>query len=420
METRNGRYIYQNYRIKLHNLREDQKRRILELSYARRFLYNWALEYSNEEYQKTGKTPPYQAIARVFTKLKKSDPQFMWLDDPRYNITTCRYAFIDLNKAFHNFLVGKCRRPVFKDRKTDSVRFAIRSDTLTFKGEDGRFAFIPGISMRKGDLVDCGNHNIPHHKGIKYENARIKFDGVDYWLTLSIRMYMPFYYEESYHPSGEVIGIDLGVRTAATLSNGMTFDGPDKSKLAMLDNRLRKLQSAVDRDRRRRMKQADSTRTKYYDIPKSKNQIKREMKLAKTRNSIVNIYKSRYHKISREIANLHPSTIVLEDLGVAKVVANATGKQLRHALYQSRMATLSNYIAYKCDQNYTRVIYADRDYPSSQICSHCGSRYEIGRDKIYHCPNCDFVIDRDLNAAINLKNFGLSQMFGQNWQNVIM
>ena len=108
MESIKSGTIYQNYRIKLHNLREDQKYRILELSYARRFLYNWALEYSDYEYKRTGKTPPYQAVARVFTKLKKSDPRFTWLDDPRYNVTTCRYAFIDLSHAYNNFIKGKC------------------------------------------------------------------------------------------------------------------------------------------------------------------------------------------------------------------------------------------------------------------------------------------------------------------------
>lgn len=420
MEKKQGRFIYQNYRIKLHNLREDQKYRILELSYARRFLYNWALEYCNEEYLKTGKTPPYQAVARVFTKLKKSDPRFTWLDDPRYNVTTCRYAFIDLAHAFNNFIIGKCRHPIFKDRKTDSIRFAVRSDTLTFKGEDGRFAFIPGISMRKGDLIDCGNHNIPHGKNVKYENARIKFDGNDYWLSLSIRMEMPFYYDDDYHLPGEVIGIDVGIRTAATLSNGITFDGPDKHRLNILDNRLRKIQSAVDRDRRRRQKLADSTRTKYYDIPKSKNQVKREFKLAKTRNRIANIYRSAYHKIASDIVDMRPSTVVVETLGVARMVSNATGKQLRNALYQGRLATLSEYISYKCEQNYIRVIHADKEYPSSQICSCCGSRYEIGRDKIYSCPVCGMNMDRDLNAAINLRNYGMTQMFGQNWQNINM
>lgn len=262
--------------------------------------------------------------------------------------------------------------------------------------------------MRKGDLIDCGNHNIPFGKNIKYDNVRIKFDGVNYWMSLSVKTIIPIVCNNTIDNDDDVVGIDIGIRTSAYLSNGKSFDGPNEKRLRILDDRLRKIQSAVDRDRRKRFNQSISTKTKYYDIPKSKNQIKRETKLAKTRNRIINIYKSRYHKISREIANEHYKTIVLEDLGVSSIIQNAIGKDLRNNLYQGRLATLSEYISYKCRQEFTTVIYADRDFPSSQICSCCGSRYKIGKEKIYSCPVCGLVIDRDLNASINLKNFGLS------------
>lgn len=403
-------YTYQNYRIKLHGLRDDQKYRILELSYARRFLYNWALEYSDFIYQQSGKTPPYQAIAREFTKLKRSHPRFTWLNDPRYNVTTCRYAFIDLNHAYHNFLSGKCNHPRYKERKTDSIRIAIRSDTLSFKGPDGRYAFIPGVSMKKGDLIDCGNHNIPFKNGVKYENTRIKFDGVDYWLSLSIRMEIPISCNRTYTTDDKITGIDLGIRTPAALSTGVVFDMPYRirNRLSILDNRLRKLQSSVDRDIRRRQTISDRTRTKYEDMPKSKNQLKREEKLAKTRINIHNIYKNFYHKLSKDISQMDHSVVVLETLEVQKMVANAVGKDLRNALYNGRLATLSEYIEYKCTLNGILVIRADKEYPSSQICSNCGHRYHIGREKIYTCPYCGMSMDRDLNAAINLRNYGIS------------
>ena len=419
MESISDTY-YQNYRIKLHNLRDDQITRINELSYARRFLYNWALEYSNDQYEKTGKTPPYQAIARVFTKLKHRDPLFQWLNHPKYNVTTCRYAFIDLNTAFHNFISGKCKHPIFKSRKTDSVRFAIRSDCLTFKGEDGRYAFIPGISMKKGDLIDCGNHNIPFGKGIKYENARIKFDGVDYWLSLSIQMRVPIQPSHPIVHDNPGFGIDVGIRTPATMSDGTTYNmkSISKHRLTVLDRRMRVLQSACDRDVRRRMNESNRTRTKYEDIPKSKNQLKRERRLAKTRTQIVNIYRNFYHNISKDIANKLPAFIVVEDLNIHDMITGAFGNR-RHDIYNGRLATLIEYISYKCQNNNVKVIKAPIDYPSSQLCSKCGHRYQVGKDKIYHCPHCGFEEDRDLNAAINLRNYGMSELYGPNWATVI-
>lgn len=405
MESIHENFEWVNYRIMLHNLTEEQKSRIIANSNARRYLYNWALEICNEHYTKFGKIPNYQEISRFFTKFKKL-PENEWLD--RINVTTCRYAFKDLTNAFHKFIIGMCKHPIFKSRKTDSIRFAIRDDTLSFKGDNGRFAFIPGISAKRGDLIDCGNHNIPHYKGIKYNNVRIKFDGVNYWLSLSVKIYKDAIHKECTNKEN-ILGIDVGVRTAATLSNGKSYDRVNRDRLKVLENRREKIQSAVDKDRYRRKEISISTRTKYYDIPKSKNQVKREHKLAKTMIQIQNLHKSYYHKISKEISNMGYDVIVLESLNIGGAIRNSMASKME--IYESRMSTLAEYIEYKCARNGSIVIRADQHYPSSQICSNCGNRHRIGSSKIYRCEVCGISIDRDLNAAINLKNYGISAMF---------
>ena len=406
MESFHTDYKWKNYRIKLHNLTDDQKYRILNASYARRFLYNWALEICNKEYEKFGKIPNYQELSRRFTLFKK-EPGNEWLD--KINVTTCRYAFIDLGNAFHNFIKGICRHPIFKERKSDSIRIAIRSSDLSFKGIDGRYAFIPVLSGKKGDLIDCGNHNIPYYKGVKYNNVRIKFDGIDYWLSLSVKIYKEQTPIKPVIELDKVIGIDVGVRTAATLSNGKTYERVNPVRLNVLEHRREVLQSAVDRDLRRRMKEADRTRTKYEDIPKSKNQLKREARLAKTRIQIKNLHQSHYHKISKEISEGDYDVVVLETLNISRMIQTANGEGKRE-IYESRMATLAEYIEYKCYNKCKIVIRAERTYPSSQICSRCGNIHKPGPSKVYKCINCGYIIDRDLNAAINLSNYGISKI----------
>ena len=415
LEIKNGSTLYKNYKIKLHNLRQDQKDRFLKISGARRFLYNWAIDICKEYYEKTGKTPSYQEISRIFTVAKKTDQNLQWLDDPMYPVTTCRYAFIDLTSAFHNFFNGTCRFPKYKSRKTDSQKFAVRSDCVNFKGENGEFVFVPGISSGKGDYIYCGNHNIPFKNCRKFTNTRVSFDGVNYWLSLSIENRTPITYVDGYIPDGDIIGIDVGVRAAATLSNGKVYGPhPDILKIRMLEKRQSTLQSACDRDVHRRIKLSESTRTKYYDIPKSKNQLKREERLAKTTHKITNKYKNYYHIISKQIVKSFPSIVVLEDLNVPSMLSKSVkGKQKKHVVHESRMGLLAEYIAYKCEENLIKVVYADRDFPSSQICSCCGNRHSVGKSKVYSCPVCGNKIDRDLNAAINLKNFGISKIFGQ-------
>lgn len=404
MEDINTTCEWKNYRIKLHNLTDEQKQRIINHSNIRRFLYNWGLEMSNKIYKETGRTPNYQELSKMFTSYKKL-PGNEWLD--KANVNVCRYSFIDLGAAFHNFFTGIAKRPIFKSKKTDSIRIAVRPDCLTFKGEDGRYAFIPVLSACKGDLIDCGNHRIPHFKGIKYYNTRIKFDGNDFWLSLSVKLpreepiLMPMVC------TNNTIGIDVGIRTAATLSNGKTYDRVNPYKLGMLEHRRDSLQAAVDRDIRRRMKESARTRTKYEDIPKSKNQLKRESKLAKTRVRIVNLHKSYYHKISREIADMHYDIVTLESLNIPRLIQNANGRG-KNEIYEGRMATLAEYIEYKCKNNGTIVVRAYREFPSSQICSRCGNIHKPGPSKIYECPKCGLSIDRDLNASINLNNYGIS------------
>lgn len=407
MESYDKGYEWKNYRIKLHNLTDDQKNRILKASNARRFLYNWALELCNNYYDEFGKIPNYQELSRYFTEYKKK-PENKWLDE--INVTTCRYAFIDLANAFHKFINGICNRPIFKKKKSDSIRIAVRSDCISFKGEDGRYAFIPLLSSKKGDLIDCGNHNIPHHKGVKYSNARIKFDGNNYWLSMSVKTYSekirvinPVIFMDN------VVGIDVGIRTAATLSNGKTYERANPIRLKVLEHRREVLQSAVDRDRSRRRKESSSTRTKYYDIPKSKNQLKREFRLSKTLIQIQNLYKTHYHKISKDISEGDYDCVVLESLNIPRLIQNASGK-LRHFMYEARMSTLAEFIEYKCARNGINVIRADKAYPSSQICSICGNIHKIGPSKIYRCNVCGNVIDRDINAALNLRNYGISKL----------
>lgn len=409
MEVYNKSYVWKNFRIKLKNLRQDQIDRIVSQSHARRFLYNWALEYADKYYKETGKTPPYQEIAREFTRLKHSDPNFAWLNDKNYNVNTCRYAFKDLCSAYHNFLIGICRHPKYKERKSDSIRIASRSDCISVRGNK---IFIPAVSCFHGDYIDCDNHNLPSGPNVEYTNARVKFDGVDYWLSISVKLYRPANFDMSTSDS-EGIGIDVGIRTAAYLSNGKSYEAPHMKRLSTLDHRRRVIQSAVDRDVSRRLKESSSTRTKYYEIPKSNNQLKREKKLAKIKNKICNIYKNYYHNISRDIVNTMPKFIVLEDLNIPSMFNEAYGRR-RFDTYESRMGTLSEYITYKAIELEIPVIYADRDYPSSQICSNCGNRHKVGASKIYKCPVCGIEIDRDLNASINLRDFGLRTLNGTN------
>ena len=399
---------YLHYKVKIHGLTEEQKHLIERLSDVRRFTYNWFLEYSNERFEECGERfKGYHYLSNKITELRNSE-EYSWLKD--YNLCAMRGGLRDLNRAFMRFRLKQCRFPKFKSKRRDQVRFESRADRFSLHGENGRYAFIPGLSQSRDDYIDIGNHRIPFNgKDIKYRDVHVKFDGISYWLCVTVKAIIPIVEDEPYIHENDIVGIDVGVRTAATLSNGITYQGPDPHRLSVLYNRRSKLAAAVGRDRRRRLKESMRTRTKYDDIPKSKNQIKREKKLLKTYIKIANTYNTRYHQIAADIANQHYSAIVLETLRVKHLLQNHRGRQTA-ALFESRLYKLGEFISYKCTESGTVVIRAEDGYKSSQICSKCGNEYPIGKEETYVCPHCHMEMNRDLNAAINLRNYGISQI----------
>ena len=202
----------------------------------------------------------------------------------------------------------------------------------------------------------------------------------------------------------DVIGIDLGVRKRAVLSDGTVFKGPDTTReCKRLDRKARR----YGRDRRRRLVISQRTGVKYVDVPKTKNEIKREIEYQKLRKHIANINETYNHTMTSEIIKKNPRMIVLETLGVRDMEHDSPNKWVKRKIREANFYEIGRMIEYKAEYHDIKVVRAPRNFPSSQICSKCGLRQRIGSSEVYICEFCGQVIDRDLNAAINIRNFGL-------------
>lgn len=399
--------MWKYYKVKIHNISEEQEKFIVETSDVYRYCYNWGLNFNIKRYEETRKYVSFVDMVSAFREFRNSSGH-EWLS--KYDSTTCIYAFKDVLNAFKKFWNYNQGYPKHKSRKKSRIGFKLRGERLRFIGEKGRELVIPGFTKIEGKknskekIVSLKRHNIPFGKGIVYHNARISYDGISYWLSLSIE----FPDEKIEKPIGDPVGIDVGIRTSAYLSNGEYYKSPKSDRLTLLFNRKESLQRAVTRDINRRKSLATRMTTKYENIPKSNNQIKREKKLLKTLHSIHNIYDNHYHQISRDIANKNPSYIVLETLKIENMVKNSIYS--RDNIVQARLGTISRYIEYKCRENGSDVIKAPSDYPSTQLCSNCGFIQHIGRKKIYKCPKCGIELNRDYNASLNLLHYGEKQI----------
>ncbi|NEP07326.1 MAG: IS200/IS605 family element transposase accessory protein TnpB, partial [Okeania sp. SIO4D6] len=275
-------------------------------------------------------------------------------------------ALRDLDRAFKNFLtIPKRGFPNFKKKgKKDS--FYLEG---SIKIIQGNYIKLPRIGIVKTYeiLPSC-----------RVKNVRIS-KRADNW-------YISFKYDYQPKPTPkerDVIGVDVGINTLATCSDGTKFANV------------------------KAYKQAKKRRTRYQRrVNKkelgSKNRAKAIKKLAKIHKKVADIRADALHKVTTWLAKNH-STIVIEDLNVSGMLKN---HKLASAIADCGFYEFKRQLIYKCEWYGSQIVIADRFYPSSQLCSHCGHRQKMPLHKrTYECSNCGFEADRDFNAAINLKNY---------------
>ena len=193
--------------------------------------------------------------------------------------------------------------------------------------------------------------------------------------------------------NNEGIGIDLGIKDFAIISNGKTYKNINKS------TRLKKLKKQLRREQR-------CLSRKYEDLKKGestqKNIQKQKLKVQKLYHRISNIRTDYINKVIAEIVKTKPSYITIEDLNVSGMMKN---RHLSKAVTSQKFYEFRTKLKAKCDENGIELRVVDRWYPSSKLCHCCGTIKKDLKlsDRIYRC-DCGYVEDRDVNAALNLKD----------------
>ena len=252
-------------------------------------------------------------------------------------------------------------------------------------------------------LKDNGKLQIPSLGEVKFGSIREDFDlsGKKQIATIS---FDGKYWYLSYTEDIEVqvvdlpkytdgIGIDLGVKTLATVSNGtIVLNIKTFRRVRILEKRLKRLQRKVSR--------------KYFinkcnKHDKTKNIIKLEKQIKLIYRSIRNIRINHIRKFVSELVKTQPEFIAVEDLNIKGMVKN---KHLAKDIANCSFYTIREHLIRKAKERYIAVRLVDRFYPSSKTCSYCGSYKKDLKlnNRVYCCDNCQEKIDRDFNAAINL------------------
>ena len=368
-----------------------QLTKLFQYAGCSRFAYNWTISREQENYKQGNKFLSDNELRKEFTQLKKHK-EYQWLSKISNNVT--KQAIKDACNSYKRFFKGQSKYPKFKNKKNSKQSFYQDGDRLKFTDTHVKvegFAISKKKNKQKLNWIKlCEKGRIPTN--CKYMNPRFTFDGLHWWLSVSIETE-----NDTNIPQNKGIGIDLGLKDLAICSDGNTYKNINKTlRVKKVEKRKRKLQRSISR------KYNMNKEGERYK--KTSNIIKREKELLKVIKRLTNIRHNHLHQITSEIVKRKPSFICIEDLNVSGMMKN---KHLSKAIQQQGFYEFRRQIEYKSAWNNIPVIIADRFFPSSKLCSCCGEiKKELKlSDRIYRC-DCGNIIDRDYQASLNLKQYG--------------
>jgi putative transposase len=353
---------------------------------AARWAYNWGLQIKQERYQASKRSPTAITLHRELNALKKTEVPWM------YRVSKCapQEALWNLDTAFQHFFrrcalkkqgkwTGKLGYPQFKTKKKGLGSFRLTGRIVVTE----KAIVLPRLGrlrLKEREYLPTG--------GVQILSATVSEQAGHWYVSVQVE-------EEQAAPenTGPVVGIDLGVKTLATLSDGEVIPNPRHLK-----RRLKKL---------KRLQRIVSRRQKG-----GKNRKKAASKLAKLHRQIKHQRSNTLHQVTTRLAKTK-SVLVIEDLNVSGMLKN---HRLAQAIGDVGFYEFKRQLLYKATWYGSRVVLADQWEPSSKRCSRCGLIDEelTLADRVYHCEPCGLVLDRDLNAAINLKQLAGSSSDSQN------
>ena len=374
------------------DLNNKQRTACLRHAGAARFAYNFGLRRKAEAYQAGEKVPSAIDLHRELNRLKQTD--YTWL----YETSKCapQEALRDLDGAFAHFfrrvalkkagqLTGKVGYPRFKSRKRAIGSFKLTGAIKVLP----RHIQLPRLGklwLKKRDYLPVGAHIL---------SATVSERAGRWFVSVQVAIETP----DPTPATGSALGVDLGIRTLATCSDGRTFANP--KALDQAQQALRRAQRSLAR-----RQQGGSNRDKA------------RRRVARLHTRVANIRSDALHQATARIVARtkpdaeRPAVIVLEDLNVQGMVKN---RHLARALSDVGMSEFRRQTTYKSAWAGEHLLIAPRFYASSKRCSACHHLKEtlLLSERTYVCEVCGWIQDRDLNAACNLAQLATASSAGR-------
>jgi putative transposase len=361
--------VHHVYRFRLEPT-PDQEEKLRQFAGARRFIWNWALQQRREYHRQTGKSLPAKELSVRLTGLK-DQPETAWLREMDSQLL--QQVLADLQRAYVNFFERRARYPRFKSRKRDQARFRI-PQRVRVVGNVAQNPKVGRVRLRLSQPVEGPT-----------KSATFKQDATGHWyVTLVAQTQVPVAALPLPDPA-QTVGLDLGVGDVVVPSDGPRLPAPRFYRRA-----LRRL---------RRAQRVHSRRHKG-----SRNKARARARVARIHQRVANQRVHFCHDLTTRLIKNHRA-VCIEDLNVRGLARTKLAK----SFYDAALGQIRRQLQYKGQWYGVHVVVMDRFFPSTQLCHVCGFRNaELTlADRTWRCPFCGTVHDRDVNAAINVKNEGL-------------
>lgn len=379
----------------------EQKEKIIRSIGIARFLYNQYIAYNKKLYKmyQRGFLDIHQKrfiSANEFDKYvnHKLKLKLPWIDE--CGSKARKKAQVNAEIAFKKFFKGETGFPRFKKKANQDVKLYFpknnKGDWTIWRHK----LMIP--TLKQVRLKEFGYLPVD----AKVTNGTVSYEAGKFYVSVVVDVDEKSKYnkdlEASYHTTTEGVGIDLGVKDLAIVSNGKTFKNINKSlKIKKLKKRLRKEQRCLSRKYEFRKKKGGRTATSSANIEKQK------LKVQKLHQRIDKIREDYESKVIHEIVKQKPRFITVEDLNVKGMMKN---RHLAQAVAAQRFNSLLTKLKRKAEIIGIELRVVDRFYPSSKLCHACGHIHKglKLKDRVYICPECGYTEDRDFNASLNLRD----------------
>lgn len=402
----NDNKIYRSVKIRLLPTKE-QEILFWKSAGVARWSYNYFLSESYKVYQEwlnDNSKPKHiseQEVRKYINNILKNTTH-TWLREVGSNVM--KQGVKDANIALQNFFKYNKGYPKFKSKKRSKPSFYVNYETLrrTINGFQGEKI---GVVKTRESLPKIG-------KNQKYINPRISFDGKFWYLSAGYEVR-----RLDVSLSDIRFGIDLGIKELAVVSNQ---DGTVVKKYHNINKtyEVKRLEKKLKREQRKFSRKILMNTSHYIgngrpiynkDLGLYKNIQKQKGIIQRLYRRLLNIRTNYLHQTTTEIVKTKPSHIVLEDLNVRGMMKN---HHLSKSIMCQKLYEFRRQIEYKAELYGIKVVIADRFYPSSKTCHNCGYIKKDLKlsDRVYRCSCCGNVVDRDINASINLANYNIESI----------